>query len=161
MVGARRATTAAFATTAVAVVAILVLWVFPGYLSVPSNCPIHTSVSGRDYCAEAVTLEQCTGPFCPALPFPGFEFHEVTFDLSLGGFSGAATVTGWVTELNSTRYPVYLLGDNFGPPFVNWTSPDHAVLIEWQAPFTTHENGTVLNIANVTCGVMIATTTVP
>ena len=159
MIGARHATTVAFAATAATIVVVTTLWVVSG--SPSTNCPIDRTVGDRAYCAEAVTLEQCTGPYCPGLPFPGFAFHGVTFNLSLAGFSGAATVRGWVTEPNSTRYQVSLLGDTYGPPSVNWTSPDHMVLIHWQAPYTTHENGTVLTTATVTCGVTVATTTVP
>ena len=156
MMGGRRAIIVAFAATAATILTVTALWVVPG--SPPARCPIDTTVGARAYCAEAVTLEQCTGPYCPALPLPGFAFQGVTFNLSLAAFVGAATVQGWVTEANLTRSPVSLWGDTAGPPSVNWTSPDRVVLIRWQAPYTTHENGTLFTTATVTCGVAVATT---
>jgi hypothetical protein len=155
-IGARRAIIVAFATTAATILTVTALWVVVGNPS--ARCPIDATVDARAYCAEAVTLEQCTGPYCPALPLPGFAFQGVTFNLSLAAFVGAATVQGWVTESNSARSPVSLWGYTQGPLSVNWTSADQVVLIHWQVPYTTHENGTVFTTATVTCGVAVATT---
>jgi len=153
---ALHALTVILAATAVATVVILTLWVYPGYLSTSPNCPIHTSVDGRAYCAESVTVGQCVGPQgCPPTP-PTVVFHSVIFQIELGGSSGLADLNGRVTEGNSTSYQFHLVGDYLGAPSVNWTSPDHAVLVEMQAPYAVVGSNGQLT-ANVTCGVLLAT----
>jgi hypothetical protein len=161
MIVTRRAATLACAAAAISVTAILVLWVFPGYLSVSSKCPVSTTEGGRVYCAESVTVVpyQCSpGTACAYCP-PGVAFHGILFNLSVRGSSGLATLWGCVTEGNSTFPAVHLLGDYLGPPSENWTSPDHTVLVEWQTPYATIGSDGQLT-ANVTCGVSIATTIV-
>jgi hypothetical protein len=153
-----RALTAVFVATAVAIVVILILWVYPGYLSTRPNCPIDATSGGRTYCAESVPLVgNCQGPgFCPAPAT--FTFQEVSFFLVLINGSAGPVVRGDVGESNSTFYPVYLPGNPTGPPTANWTSPDHVILIEWQAPFAIVRTDGELT-ANVTCGVALAVLT--
>jgi hypothetical protein len=139
------------------IVVIFALGVFPGYLSGAGACPVHTTVNGRAFCAEVVTVGQpCLAAYgCAALPPPGFAFQGVKFQLVAFNESDSNLVDGWVTEANNTSYRFGLLGDPLGPPSVNWTSPDEAVFVEWRAPFgTIGSDGRF--IANVTCGVSFA-----
>ncbi|MGD0588353.1 MAG: hypothetical protein ABSA63_06120 [Thermoplasmata archaeon] len=153
---APRALTIVFAATAVAIVVILVLWAYPGFLSTTTSCPVQTTADGRAYCAESVTVGQCLSVYgCPGT-IPGIVFHGVQFQLRLGGSSGLAYLGGWITEGNSTPYQFSLTGDALGSPSVNWTSTDHVVLVKMDAPYATIDSSGQL-IANVTCGVALAT----
>jgi len=152
-----RALTAAFAATAVAIVVILVLWVYPGILATHPNCPSHTTYAGRPYCSEITPLQQwCPngGVNCPAFPPPGFTFQAVLFRLALVNASGGPVVDGWTTESNNTAFQFSLRGNSVGLPSA-WTSPDHEVLVLWLPPFATAGQNGVL-YANVTCGVSLA-----
>lgn len=163
MIVTRRIISLACAAIAISVAAVLVLTIFPGYLSVPSNCPVHTTASGRAYCAESVAVVpyHCPpGSDCAVCPLPGLILHGVLFQLDVSGSSGLAQLTGCVTEVNSALYHFHLSGDYLGSPSENWTSPDHAVLVGWQTPYATTGSDGQLT-ANVTCGVMVATTILP
>ncbi|MGD0588442.1 MAG: hypothetical protein ABSA63_06595 [Thermoplasmata archaeon] len=153
---APRALTTVFAATAVAIVVILVLWVYPGFLSTTTSCPVQTTADGRAYCAETVTVGQCASPYACIEPPPGFVFHGVKFQLRLGGSSGLAYLGGWITEGNSTSYQFSLTGDYLGAPSVNWTTPDHVALVEMQTPYAFIGSEGQLE-ANVTCGVSLGT----
>jgi hypothetical protein len=150
--------TALFIAVTAVVVVILVLWVFPGYLSPSPNCPTRLTAGARAYCAESVGLVgNCHGPeYCPA--HATFTFHGVSFFLTLEDGTGGPVVRGDVGEGTSTFYQVDLPGNSAGPPSANWTSPDRVTLIEWQAPFATVESNGELT-ANVTCGVDFAVPT--
>ncbi len=151
-----RALAVVFPVTAVAIVVIVSLWVFPGYLA--TTCPTHATLGVRTYCAESVTLVErvpCFGGLYCSDHRPSFSFHGVEFQLLLLNFSGAYAVSGSVTEANNTSYAVYLLGDPLGPPSVNWSSPDQVVLVDWRAPYGTLGSDHVLQ-TNVTCGVSFA-----
>ncbi len=153
-----RSTIAIFATLAIASVVIFALIVYPGYLSGGSACPTQTTVSDRTYCAESVAVlpYQCTpGGYCANCPPSEFAFHGVAFQLALSASRGIYGVDGCVTEQNSTVYPFHLVGNSLGASSVNWTSPDHATLVEWQAPYATIGSEGQLT-AKVTCGVSYA-----
>jgi hypothetical protein len=83
-------------------------------------------------------------------------FQGVNFQLVTYNESGSNVVSGSVTEANNTSYRFSLIGDPLGPPSVNWTSPDGAVFVGWQAPFGTIGSNDTFT-ANVTCGVAFAT----
>jgi len=71
------------------------------------------------------------------LRFPPVEFQGATFALIVvgGEDSGSPGLGGWVTLPNNETYHFGILGDPLGPPSVNWTPPDHSVIVEWNAPF--------------------------
>jgi len=149
LVPTRQATTLTLALTSVAVVATVALWIFPGYLA--TSCPLRFTADGRSYCAESVTLIQCA-PGCALTGTPSLPFYGFGFQLRLSAGPAAAFVGGGITEPSSISYQVFMLGDPVGPSSVNWTSPDHLVVIEWHAPFVTAD-GDGAYTANVTCGV--------
>jgi hypothetical protein len=154
---ARRALTAVFAATAVAIVVIIGLWVFPGFLTGVHSCPLHVVEGGRSFCAEAVPVVngQCTvygpGP-CPEPT--ELVFQGVWFQMQLANISGGPYLYGFVNESNGVTHNFGLVGDPLGPPSLNWTSPDDTILVAWQAPFATTGAGGLLT-ANVTCGVYL------
>jgi len=59
---ADRRVAAVFLATAIAGIAILALFVYPGYLSTGPSCPGELVVANRDYCVEPVTLYECPIP---------------------------------------------------------------------------------------------------
>lgn len=142
----------ASAMALIAIVITLTLWVFPEYFPAQSGCPLNATFSGRPYCAESVQLGECLSTYGCLYPAPGFVFHDVEFQLTLHGSKGLAELNGNVTESNSTSYRFYLAGDVLGQPSVNWTSPDHEVLVEMHSPYATVASNGEL-VANVTCGV--------
>jgi hypothetical protein len=154
---APRALTAVFVAMTTAVVVILILWVYPGFLSTTPSCAFRPTVDGRVYCAETVTLVQgtpCTAAFCPSCPASVATFHGVDFQLVLYNTSSGPFVEGCVVEGNSILY-MHLAADPLGPLSVNWTSSDHAILMEWQSPFSTvRTDGRIT--ANLACGVSLA-----
>jgi len=158
---------AVFWSTAVAIVVIVALWVFPGFLAGGSQCPVPLSQGPRPFCAETVTLvgQNCTsgnlyGPVCPRPT--EFTFQGVWFQVfpMLGNQSVGPDVYGYVNESGGPVYTVGMPGelifalhaDPLGPSSINWTSQDGNVTIEWQAPFVTVGADSVLR-ANLTFGV--------
>jgi len=85
-----------------------------------------------------------SGPFCPATLMTSFSFEGVGFQLLLSSpepGSGIAFLQGQIVERMGLSYRLTLLGDPLlGRSSVNWTSPDNAVLVVWQAPFLTIES---------------------
>jgi len=156
-----RALTAVFVATAIAIVVILVLWVYPGYLATSTNCPSHATVAGRAYCAETVTLVQSTpctgGSFCPACPSSVASINGAVFQLVFYNESSGPIVKGCAVESNSTLYQFALSADPLSAVPVQWISGDHELVVLWQPPFTTTGTGGLTH-ANVTCGVALATT---
>jgi hypothetical protein len=142
---------------AVGVVVPLALFVYPGYLSGGSACPTFTTVRDHGYCAESAVVPQyqCPGAFCGSCPSYGLMFQGAEFQLALGVSPGSDSLTGCVTEPNSTLYHFGLSGNPLGPPSVNWTSPDHAVMVEWRAPYA-NVGSDGQATANVTFGVSLA-----
>jgi hypothetical protein len=155
MLGTRRLTVAAFAGLAIAVIVILGLWVFPGYLVSPSSCPISTSVNGVAYCAETnrvvaptATAEPCR--IACSLVWPP-TFYGATFWLHLTNGTDGPTLNAMVVDGN-TSYHFVVWANVYGPQWLNWTSPNDAFLIQWRAPFLSQWPGAEPG-ANITCGV--------
>lgn len=159
MIGTRRPVTVAFVATAFVILVVVVLWVVPGYLV--SRCPVSTTVGGRWYCSEPISLTSsppCTyGPYCSIAPHPptflwwGFAF-ELGYGRSPDGVSGLG---GHVTEPNGHSFTFYLQGDPLGPAVMNWSSTDAAVFVTWHAPFATNESDGEFG-TTVVCGVLFA-----
>jgi hypothetical protein len=156
---APRTTSVLFAVLAIAIAMILVLFVYPGYLSGRSECPLRPLVDGRFYCAESITVvppPQCqSGAECSVCPPSTVVFQGVVFQLSVEGTSEYSELRGCVTESNSTAYEVQIPGESLLKPSVNWTSPDHEILVAWQTPYGTVGSDGQFT-ANVTCGVLYA-----
>ncbi|MGD0588347.1 MAG: hypothetical protein ABSA63_06090 [Thermoplasmata archaeon] len=156
---APRALTVTFAVTAIAIVVILFLWVYPGYLATPTNCPSHVTLSGHAYCAETVTLgqsEACPGPQgCSICPTSNFSFQGALFQWQLTNTSSGALLQGCASYGNTTGWHFLLSADPLSSFPLNWTSKDHALAILWQPPFA-HTDVDGLLQANVTFGVALA-----
>lgn len=145
-------------STAVAVVVVVVLWVYPGVLVPRPNCPSHFEASGRDYCAETVSVwPRVSGPGGPAIGCQvGVHFQGDLFAFVLdsnGSVDSLATLGGWLTNPTNNCTTFVLYGDPLGPPSVNWTSSDGSAAIVWSAPYLVNHDGTV--VANVTIGVYL------
>jgi hypothetical protein len=153
MIGARSATIAAFTAITIASIAIIALWVFPGYLSTSSNCAIRESIGGSVYCAESVQVHlPCGGGvYCP---FQQSQvFHGAAFEMSLSNGSEGPGIVGWASVANTT-YRFAMWANPLGPTSLNWTSPNQLVAVEWQAPFVTVSNDGVVS-ATVIFGVSL------
>ena len=153
-----RATSVVWVATAVAVVAIIVLWGYPGVLAGSPNCPTHAAVEGRAYCVDSVQLiayAPCNGvSYCNGSAPNNFTFQGVWFYLYLQNSSAGPWIYGGVTEASGAQATVHLLGNPDGPQALNWSSPDQSVVILWNAPFSTVGLDGLLR-ANVTCAVIL------
>jgi len=153
MVGARGLSLATFVWIAIAVAAIVALWAFPGFLAAPSQCPRSVSVGGTVYCSETVRATPpppgpCPGPCLLQVPLT---FFGAAFWLHLTNGTDGPTLTAYASDGNTTyRYLVW--ANTFGSPWLNWTSPNGALLIQWHAPFLSQWPGVAAG-ANITCGV--------
>ena len=148
-----------FAVAAVAVLAIVVAWVYPGYFaSTPGTplCPAHPTAFGRVYCAQIVSLERYSGGAILSCGSGGFVFQGVTFGLDFffdGTPGDLAYVSGWINSSTVPCVAMALVGNPLGPSSVNWSGPDHSVYLLWHAPFASYVDGTY--VANVSCGVYL------
>ena len=144
------------AAFAVAIVAMLVLWVYPGILNSAMRCPTPIAVGTATYCSETISVLRFpggpgSGPL-GCLNTTVFRGVGFAMDLYAGAQPGGlATIQGWVSTLNHTCQEFGLRGNPLGPPVVNWTSPDGQSFVEWRSPFTGLENGAV--VANLTIAV--------
>jgi hypothetical protein len=140
---APRARTAAFVATAIAVVVILVLWVFPGYLSVSTGCSSGVAVNDRTYHCETVVVSSPTLN-CPFLtngtwngPSLSESFSSFTFHLAVWICHSLAGTAVSVTQPNGTTF---WGGTAFGGPYTpgnpgsHWFAPDNESGI-YQASF--------------------------
>ncbi len=136
----------------------LVLWVFPGYLSTTPDCPLHLYEWNQAYCAESESVNAL--PAGPGGPYigcdSGFVFQGVRFSLYLS-FDGRpgdlGFVQGWVSTSTAACQSMGLVGNPLGPPVINWTSPDRSVYLLWEEPFESPAGSGW--VANITCGVYL------
>jgi hypothetical protein len=134
------------------------------------NCPATVAYTGVSYCSDVVGVPPPLTPysspnssvqFCKDSAGCGrlatFQLNGVTFALqSWTGNRGPSTsVAGWVTEPNGLNYTfIDGPGVTIGQPWLNWTSPDRAVIVDWLT-YVVNPNGTTVVDWNVTIGVAI------
>jgi hypothetical protein len=145
-----------FAALAAAVVVILVLWVYPGYLAPSRVCPMSLTAHHRTYCAESVALEPTARGAAEFICSGGFDFQGVQFELDFswdGTLGDVAGVGGWINSSHLGCVEARLFGDPLGPRSVNWTSTDGSVYLQWNQPFESLVGGTY--VATILCGVYV------
>lgn len=115
----RRATTAVFSVTAVAVVVIVMLFVWPGFW--PTNCASSSgptqSVNGRGYCYLTVPIPRSVANFTEW----NYKFHLHSFS-----YPGGPVLNVTVTEPNGTTFTgdIGWVGPTYENSTSTWISPD-------------------------------------